>query len=122
LDLTATPDLGQICIQVQLQRVQALDVSALRQECNAIARTTEGIRGIGFTEGEDEGPYLNIVFATEDPSSSWETLRALLLESARFGDDLKGSCICMCTGQDGWNDYLLLHHFDPEVPLDADNG
>jgi len=24
----------------------------------------------------------------------------------------------MCEGENGWDDYRLLHHFDPEVEID----
>jgi len=110
--------IGQVCIQVHLGRAPELAVSRLSEECNVIAKKTKGIRGIEITEGEDDGPYLNIVFAAENPIDAWHKVKAALLESAKFDASLKASCMCMCTGENGWDDYLLLYHFDPKVPLD----
>jgi len=110
--------IDQVCIQVHPARAPELNVSRLSEECEVIAKQTEGIRGIGITEGEDQGPYLNIVFAAENPIDAWHKVKAVLLESTEFGTSLKASCMCMCTGKNGWDDYLLLYHFDPKVSLD----
>ena len=110
--------LGQICVQVHPGRAAHLDLDQLTSACEAIARSTEGVRGFSATKGEEEGAYLNLVFAAEQPVSAWSLLRPKLLESSELGESLKAACMAMCTGSDGWNDYLLLHHFDPEVPLD----
>jgi hypothetical protein len=110
--------IGQVCIQVHPDRAPTLNVTRLSEECEAIAKQTKSIRGIGITEGEDDGKYLNIVFVTENPIESWRKLKEALLESTEFGSSLKASCLCMCTGKTGWDDYLLLYHFDPEALLD----
>lgn len=53
---------------------------------------------------------MNLVLAAEDPSRAWPPLwTALLLHC----------CLAMCTGEQGWDDYRLLHHFDPDVALGA---
>jgi hypothetical protein len=110
--------IGQVCIQVHPDRAPALNIDRLSKECEVVAKLTKGIRGLGITEGEDGGKYLNIVFATEHPVDSWRMLKEALLESMEFGAALKASCMCMCTGNAGWDDYLLLYHFDPEMDLD----
>ena len=115
---TPEKELGQLCIQVHPARAPALDISRLKEECTVVAKRTAGIRGIGFTEGFDGGPYLNIVFAAENPIDAWEQLELELLESADFGADLKSCSMCMCTGENGWEDFVLLYHFDPKVELD----
>jgi hypothetical protein len=115
---TAEPELGRICIQVHLGRAPALDVARLAEVCEGVARRTSGIRGINISEGEEDGAFVNILFAAMDPLASWPALKEALLESAEFGEALKVSCMCVCTGDDGWDDYLLLYHFDPTIPLD----
>lgn len=112
------PALGQICIQVHPQRTASLDLHQVKRSCEALAKATPGVRGIGFSEGQDDGDYLNIVMASESPLDSWRLLAPQLFGSLEFGAQLRGACLCMCTGEDGWNDYRLLHHFDPAVPLD----
>ena len=118
----ASPDLGQINIQVHPHRASGLDVERLVASCETMARGIKACRGFGSSQGEDEGAYINLTFATESVASSWPELRAALLESAEFGAALKRACICICTGAEGWDDYLLLHHFDPEQPLNDLTG
>jgi len=118
----AEGDLGQICIQVHLSRAPELDVARLTKACKAIAKRTDGVRGIGVSEGEDDGKCLNIIFAAGRPMDAWQALRREVLESNEFRDHLKAACMCMCTGSDGWNDYLLLYHFDPKIALHAGVG
>ena len=77
------------------------------------------MRGFSAKRGDDDGAYLNIVFAVEHVANAWKLLRPKLFDSTEFGESLKVASLTMCTGEDGWNDYLLLHHFDPEIPLDA---
>ena len=55
--------------------------------------------------------YVNITFQTDDPKK----LNKWALEQL---GDLKKIAIIVCEGDFGWDDYLLLHHFDPEEKLD----
>jgi hypothetical protein len=66
------------------------------------------------------GAYLNIIFASVDPQRSWPSIREGLFESAEYGPHLKAAAIAMCTGVDGWNDYMLLYHYDPSVSHSGD--
>jgi hypothetical protein len=111
--------LGQICIQVQPLRASGLSLERFTQACEAVARSTVGVRGFGAAQGEDDGAFLNATFATEDPLHSWPKLREALLDSEEFGQSLREACICVCTRNGTWDDYLLLHHFDSTIPPDA---
>jgi hypothetical protein len=116
--LTA-PELDQLCIQVHLGRAPGLDTARLAEVAEAIARRTPGSRGFDVSRGEEEGAYLNLLFPTESLPDAWRQLHAELLEGAEFGDVLWGASMCICTGAQGWDDYRVLHHFDPTVPLDG---
>lgn len=66
------------------------------------------------SQGNDRGPYINLDFESDDPKADWMKIQAWL-------EDVKGlriSCIVTCQGRHGWDDYLLLHHFDPDEPCD----
>lgn len=108
---------GQICLQVHPGRAPGLDVTRLAEACEAVARRTLGIRGFGVSEGEDGGVYVNLVFAAEDPLQAWPPLWSALQALPGFGALLPGCCLAVCTGEQGWDDYRLLHHFDPDVAL-----
>lgn len=117
----AETPLGQICLQFHPGRAPGVDVARLAKACEAVARRTPGLRGFGVTEGreegDDDGAYVNLVFAAEDPAQSWPPLWAGLCALADHGAALQQACLCMCTGASGWDDYRLLYHFDPDVPL-----
>jgi len=40
-------------------------------------------------------------------------------ETLKKNSELANRIIATCTGQYGWDDYLLLHHFDKTEPLDS---
>ena len=115
----AEDELGQLCLQVHPARAPGLNVSALKEAATALAGLVHGVHGIDFTEAEYDGAYLNIVFAAREPLRAWQFIRQGLLESAAFGPSLKASSMAICTGTDGWNDFLLLYHYDPSVARDA---
>ena len=74
-----------------------------------------GLAGpIRVTEGDDDGPYINLDFDTADVSAMWSRLR----HEWQPGGSLAGGSIVCCEGNLGWDDYRLLHHFDPSEPLD----
>lgn len=113
-----SPAFAQICVQVQPNRAPGFDVNRLIAAGEALARSIKGCRGFDASQGEDDGAYANLIFVTQNPADSWPELRVALLDSAEFGTALKQSCMCLCTGSDGWNDCLLLYHFDPKEALD----
>ena len=111
--------LAQICIQVHSALAPGLDMDRLAKVAEQLARSTEGVRGFEVVSGEDEGAlFVNIVMACEDPILSWQRLRPALLESPEFGAPLKAASLWLCTGEEGWDDYLLLYHYDPAVEVD----
>jgi hypothetical protein len=115
----ASEELGQLCLQVHADLSPGINTAELKLAAELLAKSIPGVRGIGFSEGEDEGAYLNIIFASTDPRQAWTSIRKGLLESSSFSSQLKAASIAMCTGADGWNDYVLLHHYDPTVSPDG---
>jgi hypothetical protein len=73
---------------------------------------------VQVTEGADDGPYINATYSTTDTASLWATVRERVLDHAVLGPALRRSVIITCTGDSGWDDYRLLHHFDEAEPLD----
>jgi hypothetical protein len=110
---------GQVRVQVHPDKVPCLDTARLIAECEAVAKATQGILGFHSEAGEDQGSYLNLVFGSDSPLTVWPAIRGSLYESAHFGSELQSASMALCTGEDGWNDYRLLYHFDPSVPIDA---
>lgn len=62
---------------------------------------------VSLVEGIDQVPWVNANFETSDLAGLWRRLR----ESLATAGLLEGT-IVTCEGERGWDDYLLLHHFD----------
>jgi hypothetical protein len=95
-------------IQIQPARSPKLDVP------EAIVRLSRLADGVRTTEGHDEGRYVNLDFKVSDLTGLWAAVR----EQLRAIPEVAVAAIVVCEGEHGWDDYLLLHHFDPSEPLD----
>lgn len=74
---------------------------------------------ICYEVGDDDGRYVNLFLTTLNRSETWDRIRSQLIESRLPGGELRDAMIVTITGQNGWDDCLLLHHFDGAEPLDV---
>jgi len=72
-------------------------------------------------KGNDRGPYVNYHFVGQNRTLKriWTLVRRRALQHRSIGPALRRSTMVTCQGSRGWDNYKLLHHFDPEVPLDV---
>ena len=94
--------------QIQPARALHLDVEA------TVGLLTANGEEVTVNHGSDSGPFVNITFKTVNLSDLWPRLEQLI----RSTPQLSTAAIVTCEGEQGWDDYLLLHHFDSEEPLD----
>ncbi len=66
------------------------------------------------SKGDDGGEYINVDYTTTNLASLWDSVRQKLATIPGLAD----SAIVACEGKLGWDDYLLLHDYDPLEPLD----
>lgn len=66
----------------------------------------------------DDGEYENITLESTDLKSLWNTVKELFYGECNYSNWLKQVSIVTCHGAHGWDDYLLLHHFDASQTLD----
>jgi hypothetical protein len=104
-----------LCIQIQPRRATGLVVADVIHRCETLRNQGEEISRFAVTEGDDEGPYVNLMFATDSISSLWELLKRELYADTVFGSHLLTCSMAMSEGNNGWDDYLQLFHFDPLV-------
>jgi hypothetical protein len=107
-----------ICLQLQIGRTSSVSqasVSAL------MLRVAERAATRVFTVQRGRN-YLNFLFESESPERTWQTIERVAFGHRRMGRRLRESTIVTVQGSRGWDNYRLLHHFDPrrrESPLNA---
>ena len=109
---------GQVQLQVHTDAIDSETMYSLTRECERLAASLDGALEVRFEEGDDEGKYLNIVFDSHSPQELWPRINAALFLSQIYGPALQANSMALRTGEDGWNDYILLFHFDPSVPVE----
>jgi hypothetical protein len=107
----------ELCIQVHPDRVKGLNMSAVRSRCEALANNSL-ISRFAQGEGVDSGRYANIIFETADVTALWSLVWREIYSNVAVGQPMRLASIATCHGARGWDDYLLLHHYDPAQPLD----
>ena len=87
----------------------------IQPELNANVNSKEVIKYLSdkgytpeITEGNDSGKYINLNIKTNNIRDTWVTIKTYLKENNAFSC----SSIITCEGSQGWDNYLLLHHFD----------
>ena len=108
----------RLSIQIHPHRSPQLDLSSLRAECERLAADEALVRQFFWSEGFDEHAYLNLTFETDRPGQLWRLLHQQLYQASRFGSFMQVASMAVCEGQHGWDDYLLLHHYDAELKRD----
>jgi hypothetical protein len=63
---------------------------------------------------------MNFTFGTEHAASLWRLIQARLYDDEVLGPHMRAASMVMCSSTTGWDDYLLLYHFDPGVKRDPD--
>ena len=76
----------------------------------------------GYEETEIEvspkdNEWVNIHIKSNDLVKDWNNVIHILLNSEKYSL-IKEISIIVCEGDDGWNDYKLLYHFDSSETLD----
>ena len=107
-----------LSVQVQPSRSPGIDMAGILAEFEAIAGATELVKHHAFDSGDDKGAYFNFTFGTPDAKNLWQLIQSRLYNSGNFSNHMRQASMAMCSSEEGWDDYLLLYHFDPTVGLD----
>jgi hypothetical protein len=105
------------CIQIHTDRAPGLDLAAVRSACDALAQNKALVRCFAVID-KGCGDHVNFMFATHDARALWRALTASLFENHALGPAIRKCAMVMCQGAQGWDDYRVLHHFDPRHPVD----
>jgi hypothetical protein len=107
------------CIQIQPHKSPRLDLVKIKEIGEVIASDKRLVSRFGVVEGVDGVPYTNLMFETEEVRSLWRRIQSELYGNNEVRDALLQASMAMCEGRDGWNDYLLLYHFNESEKLDS---
>jgi len=106
-----------ICCQIQIDRLSSMTEKDITDIC---AKLKDGWpESISYEAGDDGGRYVNLILTTSDGAKTWNRIHSQMIESELPGGELRDAMIVTMTEQEGWDDYLLLHHFDRSEPLDV---
>ncbi|WP_053981087.1 hypothetical protein [Marinagarivorans algicola] len=101
-----------IIVQLHIDKNTRYTLKNCLQAIRAIGRYPE-------VEPEEDNPsIINLNFFTEDAVIFWADFQQKILNSTPCGDWLKEVAIVVCEGEYGWNDALLLAHYDDSEKLD----
>ena len=68
----------------------------------------KAIQELLIERGKDKGPYINITVKCRSGVAQWKKMKSKLNRLPGF----RGKAIVICTGKEGWNDYIDLQHFN----------
>jgi hypothetical protein len=106
-----------IQLQPMLFAVNLCDLAV--KKLKALENNKKLVTSAKYDYGEEDGiHYINITFTSLDIIQLWRTIQKQFLTETSAGMMFKSGSIIVCEGDFGWNDYLLLHHFDPLEKLD----
>jgi len=115
-------EMSTLCIQIQPNRAPEMDMARVRALGEEVASDKVLVERFSIVQGEDGGPYVNLMFETERLAELWKLLSVKLYEDRGVGAGMARASMSTCEGKHGWDDYLLLYHFDPEIKLDDFNA
>ena len=104
------------CLYVQLQpALYSGDVARQVDALCEIASKHSPDTAVEVEHGDDDGPYINVNIYDVDIPALWSAIG----DAIQADPALASATIVCCEGDNGWDDYLLLHHFDKTESLDA---
>lgn len=104
-----------LCLQIQPGRTHGIDPAEVGRVAESLGAASGLVSRFAIVSGEG---WTNLMFATQQPAILWGLLWRELFGRAAFAERLRECSMAVCEGSHGWDDYLLLHHFDRALPLD----
>lgn len=110
-----------LTIQVQPNLAPRMEIASIKEHFQALSDNGDIVNHFEFVSGDDDGPYLNFTYYTTEPASLWQKIQVKIYDNDEIGQTIRESSMAMCSSEEGWDDYLLLFHFDPMVETDEPN-
>ena len=101
-----------LCFQLHLDRGE--EPTGLRAETIRTLIASAGGRISDEELGNDDGQYLNFFIPADRPSN----FLCVINDKIDLRPDIMRSLIIICEGSNGWDNYLLIRHFDEDEQSD----
>jgi len=108
------------CLSIQIQPDKQPDLEAkdviekIKVYCSGLSI----VSSLELNESFDKSRYINVNIITNNLKLLWDKLSKNVYKDSVFGPYLSKTSIVVCEGNNGWDDYLLLHHFDKSEAID----
>lgn len=102
-------------IQIEPHRSPDLDAGNLLSQFEGLSDEMGWVRKRSVEHGFDKQPYVHLLFETDHPKLFWEMLREKIDQPDAYGPSMRAASFVICEGKAGWNDYVMLHHYDPDI-------
>jgi len=106
-----------LAVHIQPERIPEAQIAIAIEALKKIVAATPAAQSslIEINRGPD---YANVYLATAEPAALWQAIEhEFQLKTPKANPAAEG-IVVLCEGEDGWNDYLMLYHFDPSQTLD----
>jgi hypothetical protein len=110
-----------LCVQFQPRRSGRLNPDTVAGLMLRVALET-GVRSFSIERPHAGTSYLNFLFASGTPGRTWRAVQRIALSHRTLGRRLRRSTIVVCEGTRGWDNYRILHTFDPKQSLHSLTG
>lgn len=106
-----------LTIQIEINRlpggnVQAFEEAEFLKRVHSVNRYPE-IDRPELGKGDYHNDFISYNFFTAQLPELWQQLQQVLIEDTDYFAILSPIAIIACEGEQGWDDYRLLYHFDP---------
>lgn len=106
-----------LLIQIQPERAPGINLAGLTDSFRQLVMRIDLVQRHSFDNGHDDGAYYNFTFGTTKARELWLAIRESIFNDPRFSSHMADAAIAVCSGNDGWADYVLLCHWDTAVPV-----
>lgn len=103
------------CLSIQLQ--PKIDTSFNEKDLIELVRSIG--RSPEIDTSDDKGKYISLHFFTEDLIVLWGELQQEFRKNNALNEWINKVAIIACEGDRGWDDYLLLSHYDESETINT---
>lgn len=108
-----------LVIQIQPELIPISNIEQITQEFVTFLTDISLCNNCHVSRGDENGSYINIELQSENIQRLWEEIQIKLSLNTNDASEIAKGIIVVCEGKKGWNDYLLLYHYNTSEHVDS---